>query len=158
MTDFLLPILAVIAIIILGIGFALYIRAGNARAQQDLANQASKRKQRIQQEEDRRLHIEGLRKMEVSEDRIRAIKADWEEKDTAHLPKKPRHVLTLPGAIITYECYDIARAPEIDKRILELIAAHPDVNIRDYEKNFGFTLIRLDQAKPKKKVGFIGRD
>jgi hypothetical protein len=103
-------------------------------------------------------YIKTMRESGAPDETLDAIRARWREQDAAKIPPKPQHILPLQGAIITYECYDLARAPEIDRMIHQLIQAHPEVNLKEYEKNFGFTIVRIDQPKPKKKVGFIGRN
>lgn len=98
-------------------------------------------------------HVKTMRELGATDETITQIRDRWREQDAEKIPQKPQHILPLQGSIITYECYDLARAPEIDQMILQLIQAHPEVDLREYETNFGYKIIRIDQIKPKKKPG-----
>jgi hypothetical protein len=59
-----------------------------------------------------------------------------------------KHVAITPIGLITYEFKsDGKTAEQKDRRIIELITAHPNLDLKSYEDYLGITIVRIDRPK-----------
>jgi hypothetical protein len=147
----------VIAIVLFIIGVLIWIYFSNRRAKTKFNTQ--------REAELHRLHLEAKSEKEF-QDHIAILASQGyptekinqlvrERREASQVPLGPTHLFAFQDMIITYEIASSESSLFVDQQLTNILTAHPDANLKKYEKDLNIRIVRIDQPKRKRPIGFV---